>query len=174
MNNERIRLYSKEELNEITDAEHLNSYIDEVEAAVTKIETDLEFADGDDDWFRRAKAALMAHRISLRLARRRHHRLVSRPAPVSPSTKAERLAASSAKIQAEAVLRKVAQNKKQVEAQKIARGVLERVNFGHVFMHIVKRNMSEKDYEFLLNETYAEISARAEQILIKQPEPEHG
>ncbi len=69
----RVRnpLPTKEQIALICDTDALADLIDEVGRRIAKIETDLEFGDGDDDWAFRARNALALHRHCERMLDKR-------------------------------------------------------------------------------------------------------
>lgn len=84
---ERPPLPTKADLAQITDPQVLRDLLDDLEATTTSIETQLEFdIDGDDDWYARARGALIAHRIAAKMATRRLAAL--KPMAFRPSAKA--------------------------------------------------------------------------------------
>lgn len=60
---ERKLLPNREQIHAVTDLDWLVSFQDELLTEITKIETDLEFRPGDEDWAARARGALTAHQI---------------------------------------------------------------------------------------------------------------
>lgn len=75
---ERHPLPTKAEIQAITDPQDLRDLLDDIERTTTSIETQLEFDElGDDDWYARARGALIAHRITAKMATRRLHVLQS-------------------------------------------------------------------------------------------------
>jgi hypothetical protein len=77
---EREPLPSREQIQAITDRAALEALRDEVDRRVAKIETDLDFLDGDDDWERRARNALALHRYTSGIINRQLRRI----SPESP------------------------------------------------------------------------------------------
>lgn len=87
---ERPPLPTKAEIAAITNPQALRDLLDDIERTTTSIETQLEFDGlGDDDWYARARGALIAHRITAKMATRRLHALqaAQRPAVGQKSAK---------------------------------------------------------------------------------------
>lgn len=66
----RIRLPERKEVEAMTDIAKLEELLDEVEKAIAKMETDLDFAPEENEWFIRAKKALQRHRYTRGLLQR--------------------------------------------------------------------------------------------------------
>lgn len=66
-----LKLPTPEAIKAIGSPELINLLKDDIEQAITRMETDLEFSSGDADWERRARSALAKHRYVLRLLDRR-------------------------------------------------------------------------------------------------------
>lgn len=78
-------LPTKDQISAICEAGALEDIRDDVERAISKIETDLEYGDGDDAWAHRARNALAHHRYIERLLHRRIKQLTPKPrAPTVP------------------------------------------------------------------------------------------
>jgi hypothetical protein len=103
---DRHPLPTREQIEAITDIEGLRQVRDDVFARKSSIETQLEFADGDEDWERRAMGALTAHRICIGHLDKRIHRLVKGPGTATPKPDPEKKArkhqAHAARLLAEA------------------------------------------------------------------------
>lgn len=67
---ERLRLPTRSQINALTDPEVLADLRDAVERVAVKITTDLQFS-ADEEWARRARGALAAHRHARTLLERR-------------------------------------------------------------------------------------------------------
>lgn len=76
---ERPQLPTREQINAISNRRDLEAIRDEIQATITKIEVDLEYGDGDDEWAARARAALAFHRNASKAITHRLHAL--RPTP---------------------------------------------------------------------------------------------
>lgn len=83
---ERDQLPTRQQLALVTDAAALADIRDNIDRAVARIETDLEFADRDDAWAERARNALYMHRYTLRLVERRERDLRQAAKPAGHST----------------------------------------------------------------------------------------
>ena len=66
----RIRLPERKDVAAMTDIAQLEELLDEVEKAIAKMETDLDFAPEENEWFIRAKKALQHHRYTRGLLQR--------------------------------------------------------------------------------------------------------
>lgn len=68
---DRIQIPEKHQIRQITDMPTLVQLRDDLSSAATKIEVDLEYAPGDEEWEKRARNALFHHRWALDLVRGR-------------------------------------------------------------------------------------------------------
>lgn len=81
--NERIkneRLPDKDEINEMTDVQELTDLADEIERSIVRIEADLDFREGTDEWEGRAIGALSFRRYAKKLIEKRVAKLTSKKA----------------------------------------------------------------------------------------------
>ena len=73
-----LKLPTPEAIKAIGSLELINLLKDDIEQAIARMETDLEFSSRDEDWERRARSALAKHRYVLRLLDRRYGSLKSK------------------------------------------------------------------------------------------------
>lgn len=71
MREEKDRLPTRQQIDAIADITALEDMHEEIDRRCTRIETDLDFRDGTDDWENRAVAALAMHRHTRHLILRR-------------------------------------------------------------------------------------------------------
>lgn len=71
---------TKDQIDAIADVQVLRDMDDAAAETITKIETDLEFGDGDDSWAARARGALSAYKVARSRIGKRIHRLTGGPA----------------------------------------------------------------------------------------------
>jgi truncated hemoglobin YjbI len=76
---ERPPLPDREQIFAMSDVAALRTLEDDVNRVITKIEADLEFGPGDEQWAGRARGALVAHRVTLGHVRKRIHAIEGRP-----------------------------------------------------------------------------------------------
>lgn len=105
MSGEKIEFPTREQIDQIVDVDALQRLRDDVFAAKNSIETQLEFSDRDEEWARRAMAALTVHKTVLGQLDKRIHRL-RKGSPVTPPQDPERKVrkaeAHAARLKAEA------------------------------------------------------------------------
>lgn len=77
-------LPNKEQIAAIDDIKALGDIRDEVDRAIARIETDLEYSDRDDDWYARAKNALALHKYVGTMIDRRLRELQPRKKASAP------------------------------------------------------------------------------------------
>ena len=84
---EREPLPKKDQIESINDLETLEAMKDEIDRRIARIETDLDFHDGTDDWEVRARGALSIHRYTEKIISRRIAALKQKDAPSKKAAK---------------------------------------------------------------------------------------
>lgn len=124
---ERKLLPNREQIDAITDLDWLVQFQDDLLVQLTKIETDLEFRPGDEEWAARARGALTAHQICRKHVERRIRQLErgqKRAPPPGPANLEEKLRLKELKRvaherhQEEVQRAKLARNQKKAELQR--------------------------------------------------------
>lgn len=152
-------LPTREQIDAISDLESLLAIREEVEFATAKIEVDLEFRPGDEDWAHRARGALAVHNMCFGQLSRRIYRLqqaTKGPRSTSPTT--EHINAKAAKKEAVA-LRQMAETearRAKVQADRLAfqertLAVLERTSWLAFFHKHANRLLDAPTFEKVAN-----------------------
>ncbi len=157
------RLPTRQEIDAMTDVAALESLDERVATEMAKIETDLEFRDGTDEWRARARSALTAHRICRDNVARRFRQLRPKKAPVveDPTTKLERARLNlerQASAEAAAKARravKIDAGKRAVEIQRIAQQkravqAIHATSLGHAFLHNALSILPPETFAYIL------------------------
>lgn len=109
MSEQRTQLPTRDDIKLITSVDTLHDMLSDIDASIVQIETDLEFRNDDaatEDWDRRARGALVAHKICRTQVNRQIGRVQGkRQPPPQPPTKHE---AATERAQAETERNKVA------------------------------------------------------------------
>ena len=165
---ERKQLPNKDQIDSISDIVALEELRESVDWHKNQIETQLEFGDGDDDWFSRAMSALTAHKICLGHLDRRIRQMtkgLTKPVQVEHvanvhAKKAEKHTAHAERLKAEAMAKqnKAAQTNAESKA-KIAKAVED----AHFLGCVLKALQGEVDPE-----RFSRIMDRATEMLAQK------
>lgn len=187
---ERKLLPNREQIDAIVDLEWLTQFQDDLLIQTTKIETDLEFRPGDEDWAARARGALTAHQICRKHVERRIRQLERGQKKASargPANLEEKLrlkelrAIAHEKHQEEARQNKLARAQKNAEVNRKIREAYEqkknntiriqiaetikRANFAGHFMKAARAKCAPELFQELLDAAMeSQQSAIAEMI----------
>lgn len=148
----RERLPSREMIDAIDDIPSLQGMLDDLDQRIKHIEVDLEFEVGDDDWDRRARGALSAHRICFGHVSRRLKHLQARVKPDKSnpdfiSAKAEKARASAERQAALAAAAKAAKEDRQVALQQARLTLVEQTTFQSFFLRAAARLLDPETFD---------------------------
>lgn len=154
---ERKPLPSKEQIMAIADIPSLEAMQEEVSRIIAKIEVDLEYEVGDDEWDGRARGALAAHRICLGTIGRRLGQLRgkkgSSPTDAEVLTaKAAKLAAHADKQRAHADAMRAAKENKHAKLLMARLDFIERISLQSFFMRSAAKLLSQEDYDRVMED----------------------
>ena len=177
---ERKPLPGRAEIRAMTDVQALDELVAEVERRAEKIAVDLEMQIGDDDWDRRARGALAAHRICAAQINKRLFNLArdgaSETALAHQARQQEKL-----RLQAERAARETERLKAQSAAHldkaerarqtaKIERIKLFReTSLGIQFMHAARARLEPDVYAAILDAANARVLAGLYRVLPEEP-----
>lgn len=180
----RKPLPSWELIKAITDYAVLEQMLPDIDAHITAIETDLEFRDGDDDWYARARGALTAHKICRKHIERRMRQVQPKGPKASPQpseTKTERLklrnqheahvrATAEAKaerqkanLQHDLETRRLATDKRVAQAMHVT-------SLGNAFMRAAQRVLPAEQFAEIL-ETATNMVEHNARTMVERPKP---
>jgi hypothetical protein len=152
----REPLPTKEQIAAIADVPALEALEAEVDKRAKKIEVDLEFEVGDDEWDGRARGALTAHRICLGHVRKRLHWLRTREKPETVTTsevlaaKAEKARANAEKQKAFAAATEAQRANKVAKLQAARLDLIDRTTFQGHFMRAAAKVLDAETYDRIL------------------------
>lgn len=154
---ERKPLPSKEQIHAITDIPALEALQEEIGKVAAKIEVDLDYEVGDEDWDARARGALAAHRICMgHIGRHLEHlRKAQRPRPAKDTpdyldAKARKREAGADKQRALAEASKAAKEHKQVKLAEARLELIDRTTFQGFFMRSASKLLTPEMYDRIL------------------------
>jgi len=149
----REPLPTKEQIIAISDIPALEAMEAEVEKRAKKIEVDLEFEVGDEEWDGRARGALTAHRICLGQIRKRLHWLRMRDKPETVTTveviaaKADKARANAEKQLALAAATQAAKENKLAKLQMQRLDLINRVSLQAYFIRAAAKILDAETYD---------------------------
>lgn len=149
----REPLPTKEQIVAISDIPALEAMEAEVEKRAKKIEVDLEFEVGDEEWDGRARGALTAHRICLGQIRKRLHWLRMRDKPETVTTveviaaKADKARANAEKQKALAAATIAAKENKLAKLQMQRLDVINRISLQAYFIRAAAKILDAETYD---------------------------
>ncbi len=149
----REPLPTKEQIIGISDMPALEAMEAEVEKRAKKIEVDLEFEVGDEEWDGRARAALTAHRICLGHIRKRLHWLRVRDKPETVTTveviaaKADKARANAEKQMALAAATQAAKENKLAKVQMQRLDLINRISLQAYFIRAAAKILDAETYD---------------------------
>lgn len=177
---ERKSLPGRAEIRAMTDIVALDQLCAEVQRTAERISVDLEMQIGDDDWDRRARAALAAHRICVTQIKDRLNDL-SRGAGVETALAQQARQQEKLRLQAERAARETERLKAQSAAHldkaerarqtaKIERIRLFReTSLGIQFMHAARARLEPDVYAAILDAANARVLAGLDRVLPEEP-----
>lgn len=159
------RLPTKQEIQACEDIQFLERTIAKIADNVIKIETDLEWKDGDDEWYDRARGALVANKICAKNCRQRIGQLKNNGGRkgtdhLQPSNKAERMSAAASKIAAQTAQALAATEREKVRDRVRFAKIIEHTQYGHVFMEMARGALDNDTYSRLHKLTSEEVERR--------------
>lgn len=137
-----MEIPTKEQVQAIKDIPALQRLQDDIERSIAKIEVDLDFKEGDDEWHARARGALAVHQVGLNRIKQRIRQLTKKPDDKfdqfveMKTAKTERIAASAertkafaARVAAEDERKRIKLEERKVRAQENMYNLLKRTSF---------------------------------------------
>lgn len=152
----REPLPSKEQIAAIADIAALEAMEAEVERRAKKIEVDLEFEVGDEEWDARARGALTAHRICLGHVQKRLRFLRGREKPEAVTSveaiqaKADKARANADKQRALADATSAARDAKKAKLHSARIDLIERTTFQGFFMRSAAKLLDAETYDRIM------------------------
>lgn len=160
----REQLPTRDQIFAISDKDALFELRDRVEWNRKKIETDLEFGDGDDDWAARARTALTAHKICHGNIERRLQQITKQaqpaPGPSKSETKTARHLAAAERAQQEAEARRAKAEQAKVAQQERVAAILERTSWLSYFHKAAVRMLDAETLEKLIDAAERDYAGR--------------
>lgn len=163
---------------EIDAIEHeadLRLLLDSLDAECTKIETDLEFRPGDDDWHARARGALTAFQIARKRVGRRLNGMRPKAAR-APDTgaKAQRRLAAAQLMTAQARNAEAKTERVLASRQKENEALVRQHSLSLKFMKHARRMLAPESFEEILEAASDEVAAKAQETFSASPSEETG
>jgi hypothetical protein len=170
MRPERAQLPSREQIEGIRAIGALETLLQDVVEDRLKIETDLEFRPGDEDWEHRARSALKAHRITEHNIRRQISRLNPKgkdqePSPEKALARAQSRTAHELAAQAAAARKVAAAEAMRTTAVRSLRVAVERANIATHFVQAALETLPPEDYARLHAEALRRQEAALEHMI---------
>ncbi len=157
---ERKLLPSTEEIKQMS-LEDLQRLEEEVEVQITQIQVNLEYGEGDDDWYGRAKGALTAHEICRGTIRKtinslggnEYHNLKHQRIMEKNQQKTQRI-----ELQTKLTIEKRENQRLELERQKIAadnkkvksdnqkQAFIEKLSYMHIFHNICHKILPQEQF----------------------------
>lgn len=140
-------LPTKEQINEINDLEVLSGWQLELEETIEKIRVDLEFSGKDDNWYHRARNALVYHVTTLSRVNGRIHRLTKKTngnvdqAIQSKEAKAHRKEAHARQVEQLNEQKRIDAERQKANAKEETKKLLSRMNKDSIFRSIAASNL---------------------------------
>jgi hypothetical protein len=173
-----MMLPTKEQIEAISNVAALQALESDIDATLTKIETDLEFAPGDDEWHARARGAYTAHSIALKRIRRhmaflRHQASPKQVAEQNKFAKKERkldnkeIAALHLERSNEASRLKLARtesNRLDLAHSRLAKTVGD-VSLGVSFMLVCRQHLDSATFDKILSLAGETVAASVVRVL---------
>lgn len=160
---ERPPVPSKEEIRALTDLQELQRLEEELSLSIARMETDLEFEAGDEEWAARARGALAVHKIARDRIRKRHRDLTLADRPLTKEAAEARAITADAHHRRAMEQQQVARES-QMERHRLA--VLESLAWSRCFYEVAKNSLPEP----VLTQLQAQATERHQAAVQEQVE----
>ena len=150
---------SREEIRAMSAAE-LNDLHDELEAKIISIRTSLEYDDGDDDWYSRAKGALTVHSIAMAEVQKclikfknpkknAHDEMSMRQQELAIQKRAQEIEITKENNKVRLIQQETALKKAEFHTIQKNADLIKRTSYLHVFFRTCREELPEELFEKL-------------------------
>lgn len=163
MENERIALPNKDEILAMNNLADLRDFEAELEQTISKIQVDLDYVGGDDNWYARARTALSYHNTCLKRIRQQIY-YVSKgksvpDAMAKEETKVAKIEAKNKHKELVKSQQELSNEKKAIDLENRKLNLIEKLSYLHIFKRTAKMFLLPEDYQKVCDEADRAIMA---------------